>query len=127
MDDRDPITAVRQRVVLWNQQMDACLIRGDLQGYAAFYADDATIIGYDKRKIQGREAIDRFCLEMTGIKEAKAVVLDVGVGGDLIYQVATSFARWERNGEAGSYLCDCIYVWRKEADGTYRIFLDAYN
>ena len=127
MDDRDPIAAVRQRVVLWNQEMDACLIRGDLHGYAAFYADDATIIGYDKRKIQGREAIDRFCLEMTGITEAKAVVLDVGVGGDLIYQVATSFARWERNGEAGSYLCDCIYVWRKEADGTYRIFLDAYN
>ena len=127
MDDRDSITAVRQRVERWNQQMDACLMRGDLHGYAAFYADDATIIGYDKRKIQGREAIDRFCFEMTGIKEAKAVVLEVGVGGDLIYQVATSFASWERNGEEGSYLCDCIYVWRKEANGTYRIFLDAYN
>ena len=127
MTDRDSITAVRHRVELWNQQMDACLMRGDLQGYAAFYADDATIIGFDKRKIQGREAIDRFCFEMTGIKEAKAVVLDVGVGGDLIYQVATSFASWERNGEEGSYFCDCMYVWRKEADGTYRIFLDAYN
>ena len=62
---------------------------------------------------------------MTGIKEAKAVVLEVGESGDLIYQVATSFARWERNGEEGSYLCDCMYVWRKEADGTYRVFLDA--
>jgi len=41
--------------------------------------------------------------------------------------VATSFARWERNGEAGSYLCDCMYVWRKEENDTYRIFLDAYN
>jgi ketosteroid isomerase-like protein len=127
MDDRDSITAVRHLVEQWNQEMDACLLRGDLQGYAAFYSDDATIIGYDKRKIQGRAAIDRFCFAMTGITEAKAVVLDVGVGGDLIYQVATSFARWERNGEAGSYLCDCMYVWRKEADGTYRIFLDAYN
>src|ERR1044071_10160400 len=127
MDDRDSITAVRHLVEQWNQEMDACLLRGDLQGYAAFYSDDATIIGYDKRKIQGRAAIDRFCFAMTGITEAKAVVLDVGVGGDLIYQVATSFARWERNGEAGSYLCDCMYGWRKEADGTYRIFLDAYN
>ena len=107
--------------------MDACLMRGDLQGYAAFYADDATIIGFDKRKIQGREAIDRFCFEMTGVTEAKAVVLEVGMSGDLIYQVATSFASWERNGEAGSYFCDCMYVWRKEPDGTYRIFLDAYN
>ena len=127
MSERDSITAVRDRVELWNQQMDACLIRGDLQGYAAFYADDATIIGYDKRKIQGREAIDRFCFAMTGIKEAKAVVLEVGMSGDLIYQVATSFARWDRNGEEGSYFCDCMYVWRKEANGTYRIFLDAYN
>ena len=127
MSDQHSITDVRHRVELWNQQMDACLMRGDLQGYAAFYSDDATIIGYDKRKIQGRDAVDRFCFEMTGVKEAKAVVLEVGVSGDLIYQVATSFARWERNGEEGSYLCDCIYVWRKEANGTYRIFLDAYN
>ena len=64
---------------------------------------------------------------MTGVTEARAVVLDVGFSGDLIYQVATSFARWERNGEEGSYFCDCMYVWRKEEDGTYRIFLDAYN
>ena len=127
MRDQDLITAVRRRVELWNQQMDACLLRGDLRGYADFYSDDATIIGYDKRKIQGREAIDRFCFAMTGIKEAKAVVLDAGMSGDLIYQVATSFASWERNGGAGSYACDCIYIWRKEADGTYRIFLDAYN
>ena len=96
-------------------------------GYAAFYSDEATIIGFDKRKIQGRAAVDAFCLEMTGITEAKAVVLDVGMSGDLIYQVATSFASWVRDGVEGSYLCDCMYVWRKEADGTYRIFLDAYN
>jgi ketosteroid isomerase-like protein len=127
MIDHDPSTDLRGRVELWNQQMDACLMRGDLEGYAAFYADDATIIGYDKRKIQGREAIDQFCFAMTGVKEAKAEVLEVGMSGDLIYQVATSFASWERNGEPGSYLCDCMYVWRKEADGTYRIFLDAYN
>ena len=127
MRDRDPITDLRRRVELWNQQMDACLIRGDLRGYANFYSDDATIIGHDKRKIQGRAAVDRFCFEMTGIKEAKAEVLEVGMSGDLIYQVATSFASWERNGEEGSYLCDCMYVWRKEPNGTYRIFLDAYN
>lgn len=127
MGGQDSIADVRHRVEAWNHEMDACLMRGDLQGYADFYADDATIIGFDKRKIQGREAIDRFCFAMTGVKEANAVVLGVGMSGDLIYQVATSFARWERDGEEGSYLCDCMYVWRKEADGTFRIFLDAYN
>jgi ketosteroid isomerase-like protein len=118
---------VREQVERMNREMDACLVRGDLAGYAAFYSDDATIIGFDKRKIQGRAAIDEFCFAMTGVKEATAVVLDVGMSGDLIYQVATSFARWERDGVEGSYFCDCMYVWRKEADGTYRIFLDAYN
>ena len=120
-------TNVRDHVEKWNQEMDACLMRADLEGYAAFYSDEATIIGFEKRKIHGREAINQFCFEMTGVKEAKAVVLDVGMSGDFIYQVATSFARWERNGEEGSYFCDCMYVWRKEADNTYRIFLDAYN
>ena len=127
MSDQDSIADVRHRAELWNQQMDACLMRGDLQGYAAFYSDEATIIGFEKRKIQGREAINQFCFAMTGVKEAKAVVLDVGMSGDFIYQVATSFARWERNGEEGSYFCDCMYLWRKEENNTYRIFLDAYN
>ena len=127
MSEPNTITNVRHHIEILNQEMDACLLRGDLLGYAAFYSDEATIIGYEKRKIQGREAINQFCLEMTGIKEAKAVVLDVGISGDFIYQVATSFARWERNGEEGSYFCDCMYLWRKEANNTYRIFLDAYN
>ena len=127
MSKPNPITNVRHHIEILNQEMDACLLRGDLLGYAAFYSDEATIIGYEKRKIQGREAINQFCLEMTGIKEAKAVILDVGMSGDFIYQVATSFARWERNGEEGSYFCDCMYLWRKEANNTYRIFLDAYN
>ena len=127
MSDQDPMADVREFIEGLNREMDACLVRGDLRGYAAFYSNEATIIGSDKRKIQGREAVDRFCLEMTGVQEATAVVLDVGASGDFIYQVATSFARWNRNGEEGSYLCDCIYVWRKEEDDTYRIFLDAYN
>ena len=127
MSKPNTITNVRSHIEKLNQEMDACLLRGDLLGYAAFYSDEATIIGYEKRKIQGREAINQFCLEMTGIKEAKVVVLDVGMSGDFIYQVATSFVRWERNGEEGSYFCDCMYLWRKEADNTYRIFLDAYN
>ena len=127
MSDPQTIDEVRELVERLNREMDACLMRGDLPGYAAFYADDATIIGFDKRKIQGRAAIDAFCFAMTGVKEANAVVLDVGMSGDFIYQVATSFARWERDGQEGSYFCDCMYVWRREADGTYRIFLDAYN
>ena len=127
MRDSRTATQLRDDVERWNREMDACLVRGDLAGYAAFYSDEATIIGFDKRKMQGREAIDRFCHAMTGIVEAKAVVLEVGASGDFIYQVATSFARWDRNGEAGSYSCDCLYLWRKEDDGTYRIFLDAYN
>ena len=127
MSSPEATADLRRQVELWNQEMDACLMRGDLLGYAAFYSDEATIIGFDKRKVQGREAINEFCLAMTGITEAKAVVLDVGMSGDFIYQVATSLARWVRDGEEGSYFCDCIYVWRKEADGAYRIFLDAYN
>jgi ketosteroid isomerase-like protein len=127
MNELNTMADIRQYIEKLNREMDECLMRGDLQGYADFYSDEATIIGFEKRKIQGREAINEFCFAMTGVKEAKAIVLDVWMSGDFICQVATSFAKWERNGEEGSYFCDCMYVWRKEADNTYRIFLDAYN
>src|SRR5690348_10812397 len=98
MSNLNTIAETRQYIETLNREMDACLMRGDLRGYAGFYSDDATIIGFEKRKIQGREAINEFCYAMTGVKEAKAVVLDVWMSGDFICQVATSFARWERNG-----------------------------
>jgi hypothetical protein len=31
---------------------------------------------------------------MTGIKEAKIIALAVGMSGDFLYHLATSFARW---------------------------------
>ncbi len=127
MNTKGAAADLRRMVEDLNQQMVGCLLRGDLAGYASFYSDDATIIGFDKRKAQGREAVNAFCSGMTGVKEAWVKVLDVGASGDLIYQVATSFSRWEKaDGERGSYQCDCMYVWRREGD-TFRIFLDAYN
>ena len=54
MSKPDSISNVRDYIEQLNREMDACLVRGDLLGYAAFYSDDATIIGFDKRKIQGR-------------------------------------------------------------------------
>ncbi len=36
------MTDVRDHIEGLNREMDACLVRGDLLGYAAFYSDDAT-------------------------------------------------------------------------------------
>lgn len=109
------------------QQMNECILKGDQRGYADFYADDGTIIG-PKSKLIGRAAIDKFCFGMTHVTESRIEILELGVGGDLVYQVGKSTASWKKpDGDEGTYVCDFVYIWKKQSDGEYKIFIDCYN
>ena len=90
--------------------------RQDAKGAAAFYAEDATLIGSDGKRFDGRAAIEAWWAGATqGLKDAKLTTVDVvAVGPDLAIEDGTFTAttRGDKPQKIGG-----VYnmLWRKTA------------
>ena len=119
--------SAREQIEGLNRQMMETFKRGDMLGVARFYADNATIFSYRGRKIEGRQAIDRY---WTGIKNGRAwklEVIEVGGQGDAIYQIGKSSLTTGTDGKESTYVCDFVIIWKRQPDGVYKIYVDIYN
>ena len=114
--------APRAEIERLNREMTAALERGDGLAVAAIYADDARIVGPKRQTVAGREAIDQY---WTRIKDAKWTleVREVGGSKDDAYEIGVSTLATPR----GTYTCDFVVIWKRDAEGKLRIHLDLYN
>lgn len=108
--------------------------RGPVAAWAAFFAPDAVQLPADQEAIRGREAILAWL--KTGGLDTPGIVLDwwplhaeVATGGDLGY----TFGEWEvRRQDAVPDAQPLVRgkftsVWKKQADGTWKVILDTGN
>jgi uncharacterized protein (TIGR02246 family) len=114
--------APRAEIERINREMTAALERNDGLAVARVYADDARIVGPKRQEVKGREAIDRY---WTRIKDAKWTLDVIEVGGtrDDAYQIGRSTL----TSAGGTYICDFVVIWKRDAAGKLRIHLDLYN
>ena len=96
------------------------------------YADDATIYfpSYSRKKggsIRGREAIDKYWLDMGKPKAWKLEITEVGGTRDAIWEIGKSTLTAEYDGKDSTYVGDFIVIWKRQKDGSYRIYTDIYN
>ncbi|HEX2123384.1 MAG TPA: nuclear transport factor 2 family protein [Thermoanaerobaculia bacterium] len=114
--------APRAEIEALNREMMAALERNDGLAVAAIYADDARIVGPKRETVSGREAIDRY---WSRIRDAKWTleVKEVGGSKDEAYQIGVSTLATPR----GTYTCDFVVIWKRDAGGKLRIHLDLYN
>jgi ketosteroid isomerase-like protein len=119
--------SVPEQIVAANRQMVETFKRGDLLGVARFYADDATIFSYRGQKIQGREAIDRYWTGSKGAKDWKLEVIELGGDKETVYQIGKSSLTTNSGGAEKTYVCDFVVIWKRQQDGTYKIYVDIYN
>jgi len=114
--------APRAEIERINREMTAALERGDGLAVAAVYADDARIVGPRGKTVHGREAIDHY---WSRIKNAtwKLEVFDTGGTKDDAYQIGRSTL----TSGGGTYACDFVLIWKRDAAGKLRIHLDLYN
>jgi len=119
--------ALRREIVELNRRMVETMKRGDLLGVARFYADDAMIIFHRGQKIQGRKAIDAYWTGIKGAKDWKLDVIEVGGSRDEVYQIGKSSFTSEADGKESNYTCDFLVIWKRQADGAYKIYVDIYN
>ena len=121
-------TALHAEVTRLNEEMMAAFRSGDRAAVARFYADDARIVGPQRRVVQGREAIDRYWASVGSPAEWKLEVVEVGGSADEAYQLGVStLTSPGRDGTPDTYTCDFVVIWKRQPDGKLRITLDQYN
>jgi len=125
-------SAVRQAIDSNNARFDAAVLKGDTAALAGLYTDDAIFMSPNNPAARGHDAIAKSFAGMGSALKVTAFKLqaqDVVVAGD--YAVETG--AYDLSGiapkatkpmhDVGKY----IVLWKKQADGSYKIARDIYN
>ena len=110
-----------------NREMESTLRRGDLLGVARFYADDAYLLGPRGERTHGRQAIDRYWTGVRGAKDWTLTSEKLGGDRETVYQIGKSRLVTENAGREVAHEVEFVVVWRRQADGSYRIEVDFYH
>lgn len=127
------VTAVKQAIEAQNARFSAAALKGDTATLAATYADDAIVMMSGMPAARGHEAIAKVFAGMGAamkISEFKLLTQDVIVSGDYAIETGAyemteqSNAKGAKPGkDVGKYLV----LWKKQADGSYKILRDIAN
>jgi len=120
-------STLRAEVQALNTAMVAAFNK-DPATVARFYADSARIVGPERQTVKGRAAIDKYWAGIRKPATWTLEVVDVGGSRAEAYQVGvSSLTSTSSDGRQGTYVCDFVVIWKRQADGTLRIVLDLYN
>ena len=123
-----------EMLIIADQQNDLlgkCFIEGNVDKLADMYADSAKLSpnGYDF--IFGRDSIKAFWAEdfkTSKVLEMKTDVLTIDGNADVIYETGKATSKILYN-DSINILAHVKYinVWRKQADGKYKLDIDFWN
>src|SRR5687768_18422014 len=119
--DRNKIRADIEKL---NKEMEKAFNANDMAATAAFYSDDAEIIG-DNYMVTGRKNLDNYWLSLKDKGRGwKLTVIEIGGAGDYIYQLGNSDLTYLSNGKETKSVTNFVLIWKKQKDGSYKIFKD---
>ena len=104
--------------------------RGDTDAMVAIYTDDAVIFPDRSAAISGTEAIQRYWTLRPGNRVISHRIIPAAIRfeGSIVYDYGTFEVTGETDGTSwgpngGKY----VVVWRRDADGAWRMHLDIWN
>lgn len=124
------IAQVRQTIEEANVKFGTIVQQGDAEALAALYTEDATALPPDGEMIQGRQAIEALWngVFQMGMKEVVLTTVDVFGTGDLAYEIGWADLKFQPEGqEPISQKAKYVVVWKKSADGTWKLHVDIWN
>jgi uncharacterized protein (TIGR02246 family) len=122
---------VRQAIKVADSTFAAAVLRGDSTALAALFAEDAVVMWPNAKASRGNEAIAKsfgaFFSSMQ-VPVFRYEPQDVIVAGDYAietgtYEITTRTKDHKSSHDVAKY----ILVWRKQPDGSYKVFRDIAN
>lgn len=125
----NPVTSARVGIEQGNQLLMAAVQVGNGDRVATLFTDDATILPFRQAGlIVGHAAIAEYWrkrLAATRWLEVQLNTLSVDASGDLAYEIGTNRIRTQTGpAEPVTLTGRYLVVWRRGADGTWRIQAD---
>jgi uncharacterized protein (TIGR02246 family) len=125
--------AVRQAIEAVNARYDSAAVRGDTAALAATYSDDAILMVSGIPAARGHDAIAKTYAAMGSSMKVSAMKLttqDVVVAGDYAIETGAYDMSGQPTAKGAKPYHDIgkyIVVWKKQADGSYKILRDIAN
>ena len=105
--------------------MEDAFNNNDMKKVASFYADDSEIVYDDNYTVKGRANLDNYWLDLKDKGRGwKLTVVEIGGQGEFVYQLGKSDLKHLSNGKEHKSITNFVLIWRKQPDGTYKIFRD---
>jgi uncharacterized protein (TIGR02246 family) len=101
----------------------------DAQGLAALYTEDAMRLPPDATRTVGRDAIEAMFEDefAAGLENLQLEATDIDHDGNVGWVVGNSTIEFPTGDTMGTGTGNYVVVYRKEADGVWRIVIDTWN
>jgi len=123
----DPVRAAIEKQ---SAAFAAAFGRGDIAAVAGAYAEDAIAFPPDAEMARGRAAIQALWkgLHDAGGKTITLTTLDVHSSGSLAAETGTATLKiLPPGGAEQSQMVKYVVVWKKQPDGTWKLYRDIWN
>ena len=118
-------TSVRVQIRVLNQKMEDAFNANDMQKVAAFYSDDAEIVYDNGYTVKGRANLDNYWASLKDKGRGWTLsVVEVGGHGDIVFQLGKSDLKHMDGAKEANSVTNFIVLWKKQSDGSYKIFRD---
>lgn len=126
------LAAERAAVAAVDREFAAATAKGGATAWTSYFAEDGMMLTDGGGAIRGREAIQKamgpFLDNPDNSLRWEPLLQEVSNDATLGYTVGRSFIQRKRaNGEEDSYKGKYLTVWRKQADGSWKIAVDIGN
>lgn len=125
------VAAVRSAVDAANATFAEAIQRGDSLTLASLYDVDAMVMPQGMNASTGRAAIQSMfagLLSQFTVSNMTLVTQDVVASGDLAVETGRySWTLTPKNGKAMPDSGKYVVVWRKQADGSWKLYRDIFN
>lgn len=110
-------------------EWQALWLAKDAQALAALYAEDGMRLPPDATRTVGRDAIEAMFEDefAAGLENLQLEATDMGHDGNLGWIVGNSTIEFPMGDSMGTGTGNYVVVYRKEADGVWRIVVDTWN